>query len=243
MSYYRIFHPTKEQVEQIEMRAHRSSFYGFRSTDIELTTYCMLDHSQDKISDVISHISMLLTSIKYDCEGTSYRYAVKRYKEDDKETIWFCGREHDERNYDDEFDRTMKYSVEKLTELAYVVKTPDWFDNSEKFYEKKSEIQSTIEYFSDSAALLADFEIMDFLKDCEDPEDDYLYWRNKSADDLKKECGYDSNIEEDNEEEEKKEEHLENIQKPNTCNEESCFNCGSNTYCPTSETGEQNDRS
>ena len=185
MSYYRIYHPTKEQMEQIESRAKRSSYFGYNSKDIELRTYCLLEHPQDKINEAISHIWMLLNSIKYDTEALSYSYAVSNYKDSDDETITFMGRNHDGSSYNDrEIEETIKYVIEKLITLTFVVKTPDWFDEGEKFCEKATEINETIEYFKDSVALAADYEIMDFLKDCEDPEDDHLYWQNKSVKDV-----------------------------------------------------------
>jgi len=185
MSYYRIYHPTKEQMEQIESRAKSSSYFGFKSTDIELRTYCLLEHPQDKISEAINHIWFLLNSIKFDVEKTSYSYAVSSYKDSDDETITFCGRDHDGSTYNDrDIEETIKYVIEKLITLTFVVKTPDWFDEGEKFGEKATEISETIEYFKDAVALAADYEIMDFLKDCEDPEDDHLYWQNKSVKDV-----------------------------------------------------------
>ena len=48
------------------------------------------------------------------------------------------------------------------------MKTPDWFDENEKFFDKISEINSNIDGFIESCREIAVYRIMDDLKEFED---------------------------------------------------------------------------
>lgn len=164
MSYCRTFKPTEEQIEELKKHTSRYSVFNNLDTSIlELSVYCMQDHSSEKNKEVINAIQMLLMSVKYDCILKAYDNALEKYEEDKNKEIWYEGRTYDEEFCDDNF----YYVLSELVHLACVVKTPDWFDESEKYSEKKNEINELINEFEDCQTTLGDFEIIEKLKDCE----------------------------------------------------------------------------
>lgn len=168
MGYERSFMPTEEAIEEFRRNMSHSSD-SHDNFKIELKTYCMLDHSGDEMSDVLLKIKYYLNGIRYYMRNECYRIVVEQYEEHG--TVWFCGWEHSHAGPDCDYDDVFRYVIEKLVILACVVKTPDWFDDSEKFYEKLNEIDSVLEYFSDEVAIIINYEIMDKLKDYEETDE------------------------------------------------------------------------
>jgi len=168
MGYERSFVPAEEAIEEFRRNVSHLSD-ACDNFKIELKTYCMLDHSEDKMSDVLFKIKYYLNGIRYDTRSECYRIAVEQYEEHG--SVWFCGWEHAHEAPDCDYNDVFRYAMEKLVILACVVKTPDWFDESEKFYEKLNEIDSVIEYFCDEVTTVIDYEIMDKLKDYEEKDE------------------------------------------------------------------------
>jgi len=169
MGYEKSFTPTEEAVDKLKQNVSKL-YDSYDSFKIELKTYCMLDHSTEKISDVLFKIKYYLTGLKYDVRSECYRISVEQHKE--YGYVWFCGWEHSHLAPESDYDEVLDYVLEKLVFLTCVVKTPDWFDDSEKFYEKLNEIDSIIDYFCDEVTTIIDYEIMDMLKDYEDKEEE-----------------------------------------------------------------------
>ena len=168
MGYEKSFVPTEEAMEELEKNVSRASD-AFNSFKIELKTYCMLDHTKETLSDVISKIRYYLFGLKYDVRSECYKIAVEQYKEHGE--VWFCGWEYSHSEPDSDYDEVFDYVLEKLVTLSCVVKTSDWFDESEKFYEKLHEINSAIEYFCDEMTTIINYEIMEKLKDYEEKDE------------------------------------------------------------------------
>ncbi len=172
MSFYRTYTPPEDVIKKMEEKGRNSRLSSIDDTKIELRTYCMLEHDPNEVCNAIMHIKFLLGSMKYDIEKSCYRYAVERYNEDDKHTVWFCGWKYANDEPDSDEESVFKYVVENLINLTFVVKTPDWFEESEKFHEKLSEIDSMIEYFEDAMSEVYDFQVMKELKEYEEKDDD-----------------------------------------------------------------------
>ncbi len=174
MSYYRTFSPSEEAIDEIRKHVRRANSYDINHTEIELCTYCMADHDIADVNQVIDHIHFLLRSIAYDMNSVSYQYAVDRYEEDDDKTVWFCGWKYAKDEPDTTTNEAIEYALSKLVNLSCVVKTPDWFDDNEKYYDKQREIEDVIEYVKDIAVENGDFEIIGMLKEFELKEDQDL---------------------------------------------------------------------
>lgn len=172
MSYYRSFAPPKEMIDKLQQKAERARLYNSDSTEIEIRTYCMLDHSNDKISEVIEKIRFMLNRLSYDAISMSYKYAMDRYEEDKYHEVCFYGYEYSHTYPETTIEESYKYVLSKLVTMCCVVKTPDWYEDSEKFYDKEHEIGSLIEYFIESSSLNGDYEIIDMLKEWEMKDSD-----------------------------------------------------------------------
>lgn len=172
MSYYRGFAPPKEMIDKLRQKAKRARSYNSDSTEMELRTYCMLDHSDDKINEVIEKIRLMLNILSYDTISMSYKYAMDRYEEDKYHEVYFCGHEYSHTYPETTIEESYKYVLPKLVTMCCVVKTPDWYEDSEKFYDKEHEIDSLIEYFTEISSLNGDYEIIDMLKEWEVKDSD-----------------------------------------------------------------------
>lgn len=172
MSYYRGFAPPKEMIDQLQQKAKRARSYNNDSTEIELRTYCMLDHTNDKIGEVIEKIRLLLNMLSYDAISMSYKYAMDRYEEDEDHEVYFWGNEYSHTYPDTTIEESYKHVLPKLVTMCCVVKTADWYEDSNKFYDKEHEIDSLIEYFIEISSLNGDYEIIDMLKEWEVKDSD-----------------------------------------------------------------------
>ena len=172
MSYYRVFDPTEDLIDEIKKEAKRYNSYTLNNTKIELGIYCLLNHSNEKISDVLIHLKSLLFSMEYDILSSCYKYALDRYEDDDDKQIWYCGWQYSHNEPETSKDDLIEYVLSNLTQFCCVVNTPDWFDDNEKFCEKKTEIDQLIEYYIDEMTIIGDYKIIDLLKICESPDSD-----------------------------------------------------------------------
>lgn len=172
MSYYRVFDPTEDLIDKIKKEAKRYNSYTLNNTKIELGIYCLLDHSNEKISDVLIYLKSLLFNMEYDILSTCYKYALDRYEEDDDKQIWYCGWQYSHDEPETSKDDLIEYVLSNLVQFCCVVSTPDWFDDNEKFCEKKTEIDQLIEYYIDEMTIIGDYKIIDLLKICESPDSD-----------------------------------------------------------------------
>lgn len=189
MSYYRTFIPTEEAVDSLRKCIFKSCQHDLSSLKTEIRAYCMTDHDIKDIKQVIEHIRYLLSSMKFDIKSDCYKYAVERYEEDEDKTIWFCGWQYSHSDNDESEEDITSYVTDNLVNFACVIKTPDWFDENEKFGEKLTEIDNMIEYFCDEISLCGDYEIIHKLKDFditnkENDED----LRETDPDDKKTDC-------------------------------------------------------
>jgi len=99
-----------------------------------------------------------------------FQYAVARY-ESDKE-IWYCGwnYSHDECEWN--LDDLIENDTSRLMIIRELVRTPDWFEESEKFYEKWNEIEETINGFVELCEDIAIYEIMEILRPWQEKYDE-----------------------------------------------------------------------
>lgn len=123
-------------------------------TDIknELIVYCMQDHTEDGVNNVIKHITWDLKMLVSCIEDLEKIWINQRNKSENGD-IWFCGWEFEQRNdYKGEENREEAYDwiftskVRELALLSMVVKTPDYFDDCEKFFEKMRRIEECLDF-------------------------------------------------------------------------------------------------
>lgn len=148
MGYYVTYNLKEENLNE---KYKKSPTYGIamfsepKIIKLELLAYCMMDHSDKTIKEIICEIN---TNVKH-----LFNVLVKRYREEIYDTIkadgqiTFSGWEYAEVDEDaeHEIDTLSEYVIEELILLATVVKTPNYFDESEMFCEKINSINQLLD--------------------------------------------------------------------------------------------------
>lgn len=127
----------------------KPSFYS-NSTPEEIQ-----DKIQEQKLDIISACmnpeSIRYTSLKLMCrilvsliEDEEKAIIVKRVEEDDGK-LWYCGWEYAKEYSEFDKDSILNRMIEDLIILNRVVKTPDYFDESEKFFEKLQHLKDALD--------------------------------------------------------------------------------------------------
>ena len=156
MGYEKYLKTNKAAVEELRKYAVRTRENLSEKSVLELCAYCMCDHSGERLGDVIDRIKMYLSSINYSVKGEVYRDLADRCEEEGE--LVFCGWEYLRSEPDMEVDDHMRMALKHLSVFAVVVKTPDYFQESESFYEKMNDISSEIDAFVETCATCTDFE-------------------------------------------------------------------------------------
>lgn len=172
MSYYRIFNPPKETIDKIDEKAKKVKTYDYGDTKTEIKIYCLLDHTNESISNVINHLRYLLFSLNYNISLLSYKYAMERYKDDKNHELWFSGRDYANDEPSTTTEELNDDVINRLTAFCFIIKTPNWFDDADNYYKKEEEIDSIIEYFIEVSETNGDYEIINLVKQWE-VQDDY----------------------------------------------------------------------
>ena len=163
MGYEKYFKVNGSVVEELRKYAARSSENLSEMHRNELCVYCMMDHEGESIYSVMQKISGYLQFINYCVKGEVYRDAADTCERDGD--ISFCGWEYSRDEPDLTENEHVSIALKSLSVLAIVVKTPDYFSESENFYEKQREITSEIDGFCETCVTCADFEIIRKLEE------------------------------------------------------------------------------
>lgn len=112
---------------------------------MDIISYCMKDHSEDSFTAVYKtlkfKIDYLIQSIEED-----YKSFIEASIKDEGE-IYFRGWQYAGDNCNEiDLDSLKKNTLETLLMLALNVKTPDYFDEHELFYEKYNNIDSALSF-------------------------------------------------------------------------------------------------
>lgn len=107
---------------------------------LELLSFCMVnDEDDNSISYIILNVNKL-----YNCLVSERKKFYEETLKSNNEIV-FCGREY-EKQYTNFSEESIKHDLcEKLVLFKTAVKTPDYFEDSEKFYEKVSEINEALD--------------------------------------------------------------------------------------------------
>jgi hypothetical protein len=144
---------------------------AIKNTKRELISYCLKNHDNDdtrKIATTIGfNLRMLISSIELDEKFSAY----KRWKEDADHELWYCGWQF---SHECEIDKEgiIEQTIDELTILADVVKTPDYFEDIDKFTRKREDIIEHLDDFECTMSDIAIYGIIDELREFEKKYDD-----------------------------------------------------------------------
>lgn len=171
MSYYAVFKPTKEQLDELYSCDEKTVQSEIREAERTLKKLCLKDTEGKDISRSIEfYLRMIEKAIEADVNQI-----VKNTFNDEGE-FWFCGWEYARESQID-YDRVYNCYVENLSILAEIVKTPDYFDDREKFDEKVNAIQEELDGFEDLVYTEYRHKLCEKFKDCrvpDEPEEDTI---------------------------------------------------------------------
>lgn len=141
----------------------------------EIIQYCMLDHSENP-AEVFRYLRMnvgLLIEYLFD----KSREYIMNSIETNGEVSW-CGWNYaDAESVFDNKDNLVDSCVMDLALLATVVKTPDYLEDSERFYDKVNAIRDAIN-IDEIAIEMMDYEFLNQYRE-EFDECDGKYWAEK----------------------------------------------------------------
>ena len=144
---------------------------AIKNTKRELISYCLKNHDNDdtrKIATTIGfNLRMLISSIELDEKFSAY----KRWKEDADHELWYCGWQF---SHECEIDKEgiLEQTIDELTILADVVKTPDYFEDIDKFTRKREDIIEQLDDFEYTMRDFVVYGIIDELREFEKKYDD-----------------------------------------------------------------------
>ena len=173
MGYQITFLPTEEKMNTYKPWNDRAVNYeeAIKNTKRELISYCLKDHADEDTRKIATNIGFQLRMLTSSIELNEKFVAYKRWKEDDEHELWYCGWQF---SHPCEFDKDsiLERTIDELTILADVVKTPDYFEDIEKFDRKRTEIIEQLDDFAETMSDAAIYDIIEDLKEFEEKDDE-----------------------------------------------------------------------
>lgn len=174
MGYQITFLPTEEKMQEYKPYNELSKV-ELEPTKYEIMSYCMKKHD-DSVFSKVKYLKNTLTFLANQVEQYEKQNAYYRWKSDENHWLWYCGWEF-ARECSFDKDDMIERHVKDLLVLSDIVETPDYFENSEKFYRKLEEVDENIDGFVE---IMSDYYIHEIIKDLDefklndDDEDDEI---------------------------------------------------------------------
>lgn len=173
MGFQITFVPSEEKMTVYKPWNENTVNYGeaIKNSKREIISYCLKNHDNDDTRKIATNIGfnlrMLISSIELDEKYSAY----KRWKEDADHELWYCGWQF---SHECEIDKEgiLEQTIDELTILADVVKTPDYFEDIDKFTRKREEIIEQLDDFEYTMRDLVVYGIIDDLREFEKKYDD-----------------------------------------------------------------------
>lgn len=148
MSYQVTFAPTEEKMKEYNTyHVSDEEMQTIIDSEKRLLIITCMKESIDDFSTIIvlkNHIDQIYSLIENHTKSMTYQ----RWKNDTNHKVYFTGWHLANDSYISK-DECIKMLLDKLFLLACIVKTPDYFDDREKFYAKLSSIGESIDEFID----------------------------------------------------------------------------------------------
>ena len=113
-------------------------------------------------SRIYRDLKMLLALLKTEVYDLEKESAYERWNSDENKELWYCGWEF-ARPSSFDADELMKHYLEDFVIFTDVIKTPDYFENSEKFFDKVNELNEKLSGFIECYSDLCIHDIIDEL--------------------------------------------------------------------------------
>lgn len=196
MGYTAVYKPSQEWMDE-----HIKPWnYGKRNNNndnfvedlkLQLSICCMKKPQDDAFGDynVIKEIRGKLQMIENYTVDEVRNNLYARWERDEDKELYFCGWEWAKDEPDLSKEDHYKFTLERLVLLKTLVDTPDYFDESEKFYEKYNEVTGYVNDFAESIYKCIEWDYIFKMKEdgyndlCkEDYEFDKIYQNSENKD-------------------------------------------------------------
>ena len=158
MRDYAYFKPTEEVMKKYAGRVDRSY-----DSYLKLRSYCLKEH--DSTDKVVTELRWMLQMYVYTLRCSCEKYIYEQWERDQEiEMVLPYPCDEIDGKYDDE-EQLINRLLDKLVLFSDVVKTPDYFDESEKFYSKLNELDGDLEWIKDEIVNYCDSQIREDLKE------------------------------------------------------------------------------
>lgn len=173
MGYQITFLPTEEKMNTYKPWNDRVVNYeeAIKNTKRELISYCLKDHEDEDTMKIATNIGFQLRMLISNIELNEKFIAYKRWSEDDEHELWYCGWQFSHPCEIDK-DSILENTIDELTILADVVKTPDYFDDIDKFDRKRIAIAEQLDDFAETMSDIAIYSIIEDLREFEEKYDE-----------------------------------------------------------------------
>lgn len=172
MGYQITFTPSEEKMNTYKPWRDDVD-YGkmIKNTKREILSFCLKDNSDKSTTKIAENIGFQLRMIASEVEQDEKYIAYKRWKSDENHELWYCGWEFSH-GCRFEKDEVIENTIDRLTILADVVKTADYFDEGEKFSQKWTEISEEVDGFVEMMSEYFIHQIIEDLREFEVKYDD-----------------------------------------------------------------------
>lgn len=126
--------------------------------------YCLNNVETTKHVDITSiydHIAFALNYLYEITKSVVWNSVFNEFEKDGD--ITFCGWDYSRDCCESEYKEVFDYVLEELI-LLKNVKTPDYFDEPEKYCKKVSDIKDKLEYFVDECAKIVTYDVIEKMR-------------------------------------------------------------------------------
>lgn len=187
MGYSVTFKPTEEAISKIKpWNADRKDDNMFFKNDLlyeskmDILLYCLADHSSEGSYNLVRDLGFKLKYIMNLTYDETKEWCYRTWKNDGEITFYGWRYSKEECGIDEEW--LYKNTIEKLLILSKIVKTPDYFDENERFFEKVQEICDEIDGYAECLNEINDFKIIELFREFKVNDDDE--WDKEEEDEV-----------------------------------------------------------
>lgn len=162
MGYEIHFKPTKEFVDE---KLKKELSFKTKSDEITIAKTSILIYCLGKDDDTrktMQHLNFELRFLYQLVRIEVIQDAIETFNKEGE--IWYCGWEYSKCECQWDLDDLTIRDAKQLTVLKLAVDTPNYFDNSERFYEKMNEIDTIVDGYEELCRDIAIYEVMGWLR-------------------------------------------------------------------------------
>lgn len=184
MSYYRIFKPTKDQMEHYNYSFGSAQFVKgqMKMKKAELRTKVMYpgNIASDGFSSIYYDVMKILQSLQNYAQDYAKKNIYNSFVTDENQEVVFQGRQYSYKDVEDP-QELLENTCEKLVLLLHAPSGSMIDRDNEDFYAKLEMVDTEIDYFIEEMQEIAIWEVIEDIEGTEQPDDfnDYTVDTNK----------------------------------------------------------------